>query len=38
MYERGIDAKIVIMGNTGQFLLFSCRGHSASPALLLLVP
>ena len=30
-YERGIDAKIVIMGNTGQFPLHSCPGHPALP-------
>jgi hypothetical protein len=34
MYEHGIDAKIVIMGNTGQFPLRFCLGHSTSPAFL----
>ena len=38
MYEHGIDAKIVIMGNTGQFPLHFCLGHSASPAFLPLSP
>jgi len=38
MYERGIDAKIVIMGNTGSSPLLSCLGHSPSPAFLLLFP
>ena len=32
MYDHGIDAKIVIMGNTGQFPLRFCLGHSALPA------
>jgi hypothetical protein len=31
MYEHGIDAKIVIMGNTGQSPLRFCPGHSALP-------
>jgi len=31
MYEHGIDAKIVIMGNTGKLLLHFCLGHPASP-------
>ena len=38
MYDHGIDAKIVIMGNTGQFPLRFYPGHSASPAFLLPVP
>jgi len=35
---RGIDAKIVILGKSGQFPLFFCTGHSASLAFFPLAP